>query len=95
MDVGLGLLAAVVGLAGRGHVDVVVVVPGPLLYDCLSLRGDDLLGAPVELGVLDQAVPVGEAGAALLTAVGLLALEMRKKEFIKCLQTLKKIEQPN
>ena len=49
--------------------------PGPLLDDGLSLGGDDLLGAPVQLGVLDEAVAVREPGAALLTAVGLLALE--------------------
>ena len=49
--------------------------PRPLLDDGLPFGGDDLLGTPVQLGVLDEAVAVREPGAALLTAVGLLALE--------------------
>ena len=49
--------------------------PRPLLDDGLSLGGDDLLGTPVQLGVLDETVAVREPRAALLTAVGLLALQ--------------------
>ena len=49
--------------------------PGPLLDDGFAFRGDDLLRAPVELRVLDEAVAVREPGATLLAAVGLLALE--------------------
>ena len=49
--------------------------PRPLLDDGLSLGGDDLLGAAVQLGVLDEAVAVREPRPALLAAVGLLALQ--------------------
>ena len=59
-----------VGRGGRGSGRR----PGPLLDDGLPLCGDDLLGAPVQLGVLDEAVAVREPRAALLAAVGLLAL---------------------
>ena len=53
--------------------------PGPLLDDGFALRGDDLLRAPVQLRVLNEAVAVREPGATLLTAVGLLALERRSQ----------------
>ncbi len=40
-----------------------------------------LLWAPVELGVLDESVPVGEPGPALRTAVCLLALDEEEQIF--------------
>ncbi len=52
--------------------------PRSLLDDGLSLRGDDFLGAPVQFGVLDEAVAVRETGAALLAAVSLLSLRKRE-----------------
>ena len=56
--------------------------PGPLLDDGLALCGEDLLGAPVELGVLDKAVAVGEPGVALGTAVRLLALQEQTVQYV-------------
>ena len=65
--------------------------PRPLLDDGLSLGGDDLLGTPVQLGVLDEAVAVREPGAALLTAVGLVALQRqptgKKDGGVRCRET--------
>ena len=52
------------------------------LDDRLSVGRDDLLGAAVQLGVLDQPVPVGEPGATLGTAVGLFALEDQLKCYL-------------
>ena len=51
----------------------------PLLDDRLPVGRHDLLRAPVQLRVLDQAVPVGEAGTALGAAVCLLALELKSQ----------------
>ncbi len=62
-------------LTHHGALGVAVTrIPGALLDDRLSLRRDDLLGAPVQLRVLDEAVAVGEPGAALGATVGLLTL---------------------
>ena len=52
------------------------------LDDRLSVGRDDLLGAAIQLGVLDQPVPVGEPGATLGTAVGLFALEIKLKCYL-------------
>ena len=45
-----------------------------LLDHLLPVLGEDLLGTPVELRVLDEAVPVGEPRAAQRAAVRLLTL---------------------
>ena len=69
--IGRGLDVLCSGGGGRGRRRR----PRPLLDDGLPFGGDYLLGTSVQLGVLDEAVAVREPGAALLTAVGLLALE--------------------
>jgi hypothetical protein len=48
---------------------------GPLLEDGLALRSENLLGAPVELGVLDETVAIGEPGVALAAAVRFFPLQ--------------------
>ena len=49
-----------------------------LLDHLLPVLGEDLLGTPVELRVLDEAVPVGEPRAAQRAAVRLLTLHTVK-----------------
>lgn len=47
----------------------------PFLDDRLAVGGDDLLRTAVQFRVLDEAIPVGEPGATLLTTVGFLTLQ--------------------
>lgn len=52
--------------------------PGSLFDDGLTLCRDDFLRAPVQLGVLDEAIPVGEPGPTLCAAVGFFSLQKKQ-----------------
>ena len=74
------MLVAVAVSSGTVVVAVRPERPGPLLDDGLPLGRDDLLGASVQLRVLDQAVSVREPSSALCTAVSFFSLEKQLKK---------------
>ena len=49
------------------------------LDDSFALRGDNFLGAPIELFVFDEAVSIGEPGSALFATVSFLPLKEKQK----------------